>query len=553
MLIKRSNSLFLNNQHNQLINILIAGLLSLFLMAFMLSLSVANWQDLEKLVARISFLSFDENDQKLQVFVEFNDSSPQVLQIINNSSFEFGLDDWDNIGNVSVGNDLIFGNFLEIGEANSSNLISENCVTQVILPKADRFNLLIDYQAHSTESLPLFDSLAYMVFIDDRLVHQEPMTQGSTQFITSVFPINLDEFKQLELKICAGNSGDRANSSWVRLFQVSTFVAPINPESLLTIKSNEDQLTVSYSLEGERYQQTVQNHLSLSFTQPLDDDLLTIETPEESYQLPIIFYSQPPIDIENPKHCFADDNQLILTFFDAEMTSSYQFGWKAEQDSQTIWSDLNLYQYPAVDVIRPSCYLGNCFYEIKSLEICSSDHQIFVKSCDSSGQCSQKEQSVQVQSCQELLLEPHTESIKINEVMFNPLGDDRGDWYEGEWVELFNPSWVDLDLDGYQIKDQAGWEINLNPNSCDNNRNIEDEGETLIPAGGFLVAFTRGRAIFNNTGDSVFLFNTLGQLIDQVTYPGSSIEDRTYARYPDGANSWYSQMFSTPLEKNRLP
>ncbi|MFC1921086.1 lamin tail domain-containing protein [Chloroflexota bacterium] len=120
-----------------------------------------------------------------------------------------------------------------------------------------------------------------------------------------------------------------------------------------------------------------------------------------------------------------------------------------------------------------------------------------------------------------------TPVIVINEVMANPRSVTDND---GEWIELYNPTAHDTDING--------WTIYLN----DNNQSTIENGEPLIiQAGGFLVlgpnnnpAENGGVAIdyqypyyfddgigLSNSGDEVTLFDTDGNEIDFIEYPYS--------------------------------
>jgi hypothetical protein len=46
------------------------------------------------------------------------------------------------------------------------------------------------------------------------------------------------------------------------------------------------------------------------------------------------------------------------------------------------------------------------------------------------------------------------------------------------------------------------------------------------------------------------LFTNDSELIDQVTYPSSSIENLTYGRLPDGSDNWEKFLPPTPLQPN---
>ena len=525
------------------------------LFSFFVFISTASWQDVEDLVARINFSTILIDDSNLVIQKNYDQVDTKIVQLIDNPFFNLGLDSWSYIGHVAHKFDESFGNYLEIGYDESSNLLQENCISQDLNPSDTNFNLLVEYQFFLNEALPGFDSTPFVILIDNVVIFQEFLTLSSNELQISTIPVAIQNKERIELKLCAGNRGDRLNSSWLQVYQVSTLVAPINSDATLKISSKKGHFTVVYTLNGSPTRLTDQKNVLLSFDQPLDNNSLEIEYDNELLKIPVIFYENLPLAVENPRHCFFEDDQLLLNFFSDENKSLiFQLGCKDEFDLHPIWVTIAKYtNLPAIfpiDLERSNCPFDNCFISTQLVQDCLDSDLLMIRSCDASGLCSNGTISFLMQSCQELLPSYTNQPVLINEVMFNPLGDDKKDWYEGEWIELYNPNWVDLDLDGYQIKDEVGWEINLNQNSCDANHDINDDGETVIPALGFLVAFARGRAIFNNSSDSVYLFDTEGQLIDQVTYIGSSLENLTYGRFPDGEKNWYSQMQSSSLEPN---
>jgi len=137
--------------------------------------------------------------------------------------------------------------------------------------------------------------------------------------------------------------------------------------------------------------------------------------------------------------------------------------------------------------------------------------------------------------------------IVINEIMPDPDSDWDGDGsYSSsgdEWVELFNPGDVSLDLEGWSLKDggstrrtlPAGW---------------------VIDAGGFVVIYGSdlGSLSLNNGGDTVSLLEPDGNTVaDCITYD-SSTDDVSLGRLPDGSGPWEYNRLPTPGAPNhRVP
>lgn len=113
------------------------------------------------------------------------------------------------------------------------------------------------------------------------------------------------------------------------------------------------------------------------------------------------------------------------------------------------------------------------------------------------------------------------EGLVINE-LYAASGDD--------WIELYNSQESPRDLSGFLIYD--------NP---DTKYRIPDG--VSIPAKGFLVLVCDDTGAGLNTnfrlsasGETVFLENAQGTLIDRVTYPALG-DGQSYGRYPDGSET----------------
>jgi len=131
-------------------------------------------------------------------------------------------------------------------------------------------------------------------------------------------------------------------------------------------------------------------------------------------------------------------------------------------------------------------------------------------------------------------------AIRINELFPNPEGNDDASMPNGEWVELYNPSGTDLDLEGVGLKDDYGQDLDIfisDSNTLDG---------TIIPSGGFLVVYMNGRNGFLNNNDleKISLIDE-EYLIDRVSYSGSE-EDLSWSLNDD---IWVLTE-PTPDEKN---
>ncbi len=108
--------------------------------------------------------------------------------------------------------------------------------------------------------------------------------------------------------------------------------------------------------------------------------------------------------------------------------------------------------------------------------------------------------------------------IIITEILPDPFGDDDAEKPLGEWVELYNRGAAAIDVAGFIIRDdQNSSEIYVS--------DTQVVGGTLLPRGGFLVVYRNRDSDFSldNIGfEQVRLFSPLGELLDRVTYAGST-------------------------------
>ena len=115
------------------------------------------------------------------------------------------------------------------------------------------------------------------------------------------------------------------------------------------------------------------------------------------------------------------------------------------------------------------------------------------------------------------------ESILVNEVELNPSGNDNE---EGEWIELYNPTDVDINIRNFGISPSfQSPTIELPPDA------VIEAGETYVIA--------LDRPMLSNTGESLVLANATGDIHDRTpSLVDRSDDDRTWQRTPDGNNEW---------------
>ncbi|MFL6480228.1 MAG: lamin tail domain-containing protein [Nitrososphaera sp.] len=109
----------------------------------------------------------------------------------------------------------------------------------------------------------------------------------------------------------------------------------------------------------------------------------------------------------------------------------------------------------------------------------------------------------------------------VNEVELNPRGSDLD-----EWIELYNPTAVDINISGFEIRP-----LFQSPP-------IKLPEDAVIEAGKTYVV-DLDKPLLSNTGESLVLTNATGEIIDRTpSLVDRSDDDRTWQRIPDGNNEW---------------
>ena len=169
--------------------------------------------------------------------------------------------------------------------------------------------------------------------------------------------------------------------------------------------------------------------------------------------------------------------------------------------------------------------------------------------CETYGQVAVSWAQVAGYSCEET-----NSPIVLNEILYNPIVDS-GSMPDGEWVELYNKSDQAIDVAGWYVQDVVGYSLShriiISTANSDNDTDLSDGGETVVPAHGWLVVYRNGSAIFNNDGDTVELYDNNNVLTDSHTYDGGKGNNVTEARIPDGTGAWVDPI-PTPGKANKL-
>jgi len=137
--------------------------------------------------------------------------------------------------------------------------------------------------------------------------------------------------------------------------------------------------------------------------------------------------------------------------------------------------------------------------------------------------------------------------LTINELMaVNAVTADDGLGNSPDWIELYNPTEVDVGLGGYALTDDLG----------DPLRAIIDRAE-VVPAGGYLLLWLDGDpgrgpehvGLTLRRAGSLGLARPDGSYIERLAY-GEQAVDFSAAREPDGSDAWRIEWHASPGTAN---
>jgi hypothetical protein len=129
-------------------------------------------------------------------------------------------------------------------------------------------------------------------------------------------------------------------------------------------------------------------------------------------------------------------------------------------------------------------------------------------------------------------LEPETPAgIIFNEILPSPKGPD-----SKEWIEIKNQNEKEVDLSGWQIKDEVG-KITIF---------TFPKGTKISPKGFLVLSRKTSKIVLNNSGDTLKLFCQNKKLVDSLTYP-RAIEGQSYNLTKNG---WFWSKVLTPGSEN---
>jgi hypothetical protein len=116
-------------------------------------------------------------------------------------------------------------------------------------------------------------------------------------------------------------------------------------------------------------------------------------------------------------------------------------------------------------------------------------------------------------------------NVVINEFELNPPGDDYAPG--AEFVELYNPTSLPVDISGWTVSSTHGVPVTLKI----------PPGTTIPPKGFHIVTHTT--QWLDNTDEQIVLKNAANVEIDGTPAKSDPFNDaRTWQRYPDGSVDW---------------
>jgi endonuclease YncB( thermonuclease family) len=115
-----------------------------------------------------------------------------------------------------------------------------------------------------------------------------------------------------------------------------------------------------------------------------------------------------------------------------------------------------------------------------------------------------------------------SDTIRINEIELNPTGNDEGK----EWIELYNPAEVDINIGNFEIRTSS------------ESATIKLPSDAVIGAGKTYVLEVN-QHMLSNTVESLILTDATGNIKDRTpSLVDRSDDERTWQRIPDGNNEW---------------
>ncbi|MEK9170334.1 MAG: lamin tail domain-containing protein [Patescibacteria group bacterium] len=100
----------------------------------------------------------------------------------------------------------------------------------------------------------------------------------------------------------------------------------------------------------------------------------------------------------------------------------------------------------------------------------------------------------------------------IKEFLPNPVGKDA----DGEYIKIFNDGDKAVILNGWSVKDASGKTFSLSGS-------LDGGKELSLP-------YLQTKISLNNNGEQIFLYDSAGKLVDELSYSGQAEEGKIIAR-----------------------
>jgi hypothetical protein len=132
---------------------------------------------------------------------------------------------------------------------------------------------------------------------------------------------------------------------------------------------------------------------------------------------------------------------------------------------------------------------------------------------------------------------PQGNELVLNEILANNFSGVINEYgFRKDWLEMYNNSSTTKNLVGLFLSDDKD---ELNKYAFPINGSINSHSTNVVWMDNALNSATFMHANFSlsNGGETVYLTNSQGLILDSVSYP-TLIEDVSYGRCPDGTGSW---------------
>lgn len=457
---------------------------------------------------------------------------------------------------------------LESGQDEAGEFLYYSMLTQEIPNSAKTLSFW--YNVGTEDSIGA-DNPGFSAYINDQEIYQvwaedvnwedDLAFSGWKKVYYNLSSIDMDEHPLLTLVFYAGNKGDELFDTWVYLDKISTLDTVVNGDTKLYLESAEglSPQHIYYQLgscgsEAEVLEYDLGSYPEGGFSlveRTLDDKFCfwtedEAGNKEEKQEIILIYDNDKPDPVLDLVVEDFGEGEFELSWTavnpnDEATGSDTSAGYVVKYSNLPIEddTDFELAEATSSSAPRPADSLESL--EVKGL-VPFTSYYFAVKAVDLAG--NQSDLDIDGGS-----VANSGSFIVLNEIMYHPEVEG-GSMPEGEWVELYNNTDDDVDVAGWEIRDDDGHTIVVSFSNSDNNGNLEDDGETVVPASGWLVVYKNGSSIFNNDGDTVELYNLSSALVDSHTYAGGKGENVTEARVPDGSGGLWQDPLPTPGRKN---